>query len=118
MSREYTREEVQKLFLAHIRGLIDYWSYRTYREDTRGKLEGLAHSMLATIDGCSISIPCFILAPYPHEEDEDYRKGKGENYFAYNDSDKVKCDIGGSLHEQLWNTEPIYPFTFINKKEE
>lgn len=98
--REYTEKEVQEKFIKHIKGLITYWDNvdnRTCKE----KMEGLAFSILATIDGSSMDLPGFILAPYPAKSDKAYHKKRGENYFAYNNRHKIKCDIAGSLHENF-----------------
>ena len=98
--REYTPEEVRTKFIKHIKGLIKYWDSLPDKS-CKEKMEGLAFSILSTIDGSSIDLPGFILAPYPAKEDKDYHKKNGENYFAYNNPNKIKCDIAGSLHENF-----------------
>lgn len=80
--------------------LIPYWDSVENKTPVE-KMEGLAFSILAAIDGCSMDLPGFILAPYPAKEDKAYHKKNGENYFPYNNRNKIKCDIAGSLHENF-----------------
>lgn len=97
--RQYTRDEVQDLFLRHISNMVDYWLKESRAETTEEKLEGLAFSILTAIDGQSCALPGFILAPNPHHSDGPYHKSHGENWFPRNTTeDVVACDIGGDLH--------------------
>jgi hypothetical protein len=106
--REYTVEEVRKQFLEHIWHLTDYWNKAERAGDQKDRLEGLAFSILSTLDGSSVAIPGFIvapdapkfiLAPIAHETDKEYNKEQGENWYPENHNSNVKCDIGGTLHE-------------------
>ena len=99
--REYTQEEVQEMFLDKVRTMIDYWN-NVEKETTKDKLEGLAHSILATIDGSAADLPAFKLAPNPHPGDKEYCIDEGENYFPDNYHLVTNCNISGSLHEQLF----------------
>jgi len=93
-SREYTEEEVRKMFLNHIRGLAAYWDSvegRTSRE----KLDGLAFSILVMLDGGS-ALPGFDVSPSPHPSDKEFHIDEGTNYFP---SDG-ECQIAGCLHEE------------------
>ena len=54
-------EGLRKEFLDHIHSLVEYWSEVDER-DAKEKLEGLAFSILSSLDGCS-DLPPFILAP-------------------------------------------------------
>lgn len=105
MAREYTTDEVREMFMNHIRGLISYWDDvldRTPRE----KLSGLAHSILVTLDGGSIAVPGFIVAPCPHESDRQHHSDQDENWFPENheNEDKINGDIAGNLHALLYKT--------------
>jgi hypothetical protein len=100
-SREYTTDEIREQFMNHVRMLIEYWD-NVDRQTTKEKIEGFAHSLLATIDGSSMDLPGFILAPAPHHEDKQYYIDKGENYYPENQSDS---DIAGYLHEILFRKE-------------
>ena len=99
--REFSEEEVQDMFLSYVKVLIDYWEKVESEPSVKGKLEGLAFSILSTIDGSSVALPSFILAPLPAPEDKLYLIANGENYFPENHKFKVKCDISGSLHEKF-----------------
>ena len=95
MSKEKTMEEVREEFLKHVASMINYWDTKV--EGTpRYKLEGLAHSILATLDGCSGGMPGFNVSPYLHEDDKQYNIDRDKDYYPESD-----CDIAGSLHEIL-----------------
>lgn len=96
-SREYTEDEVKEQFLDHIRMLVNYWDNETSKQTQTERLKGLAHSILSTIDGCSDSLPAFILAPLPREEDKQDAIDNDENYYPQNQELDVKCDIAGGL---------------------
>ena len=70
MSRAYTAEEIRNKFLGYIRHLVWYWDTHADDRNTRGKLSGLAFSILAMLDGCAIDIPAFLIVPSPHPEDK------------------------------------------------
>jgi len=98
-SREFTTDEVREQFMNHVKMLIDYWDNVDDRT-TKEKISGFAHSLLATIDGSSVELPAFVLAPAPHESDKNYHIENQENYYAENEN--VKCDIAGGLHDLLY----------------
>jgi hypothetical protein len=103
--REYTPEEVKQHFLDHIWEMIEYWDKlkpRTGARSQRERLEGLAFSLLVTLDGCSGGMPGFIVAPSTHESDKEYHKEQGENWYPQNNDAKVNCDIGGTLHDDFY----------------
>lgn len=93
MSREYTKDEVRAKFLNHVWSLIDYWEAEDRISSNRGKLEGLAFSMLVLLDG-GTSLPGFRVLPDPHPDDKQYHQGRGEDYFP-----EATIDIAGGLHE-------------------
>lgn len=59
--REKTPEEVRDEFLRHVWFLIDYWDRVEIGTKSKTRLEGLAHSILSTIDGMSTALPGFDL---------------------------------------------------------
>lgn len=77
-SRALTSEEVRARFLNHICVMVRYW--QTIDTPTVDRVEGLAHSILAAIDGCTLASPNLKLVAYPHPNDKDYHKGVGENW--------------------------------------
>ena len=96
--REKTVEEVRYEFVDRVGNLVDYWSSQEGMSD-KDKVEGVAFSILTMLDGCSGSIPGFIVAPLPHEGDTEYNMKNGENYYPQNHNSNVKCDIAGVLHD-------------------
>ena len=100
--REYTEAEVRQLFTDHVNHMIQYWAnardneHRTPREDSLWRLEGLTHSIFATLDG-NTSLPAFIVAPMPHDTDRAFHEEQGENWFPEQDLKTIRCDIAGTL---------------------
>lgn len=103
MTKEKTTDEIREEFLAHVWHLIEYWeNLNDGANSSQDKLEGLAFSMLSTLDGSSAALPGFIVAPMPHETDKAYHIQQGEDYYPYNDPETVQADIAGSLHETFY----------------
>lgn len=105
--RVYTKEEVRKMFLDHVRDLVRYWSRTPLPVGTPGetdverRVSGVAFSILSTLDGCSMVLPGFVVAPCPNAENKQYHKDEGSNWFPENHKSRIKCDIGGGLHEHF-----------------
>lgn len=96
--REMTTNECRERFLGHVAATVRYWDHEPVT--CREKLEGLAFSILVAIDG-DASLPAWILAPFPHEEDKAFNQSEGENWYPENSTDAVTADISGGLHEQI-----------------
>lgn len=99
--REYTRDEVIEKFLLHIADLINYWGDEQRGVTSQERLEGLAHSILVALDGCSANLPGFVVAPAPHPFDRSFCTFNRENY--YPNPPGAKCDIAGHLHELMYS---------------
>jgi len=98
MPTEKTTKEVRTEFIENVRSMVSYWD--GINISSKEKLFGLAHSILATIDGCG-SMCGFILAPCPAEGDKEYNIEEEMDYYPENFDSNVKCDIAGGLHEYL-----------------
>lgn len=107
-SREWTRDEIREQFLTHVWNMIEYWNSPNLpsSRSTRERLEGLTHSILTALDGCTMALPGFIVAPCPHPDDREYHIENGENWYPENDESQVNGDIGGGLHELLYSCQP------------
>jgi hypothetical protein len=107
--RVYTHNEIREMFVKHLKAMAGYWAttkldqpFNSVEEEIKYRCEGVVHSALATIDGCSLGIPGFMMVPYPAPEDKEYHVKEGSNYFPdppENFEDAV--DIAGGLHEIL-----------------
>lgn len=99
---EKTTEEIRDEFLAHLAGLVRYWD----RVDgtSREKLNGLAFSILTTLDGCCDGMPAFIVAPCPHPDDKAFHEADGDDWYPENEERTLRGEItnGVMLHE-MWN---------------
>lgn len=95
---EYTDDEIREKFLSHIKKMCVYWE-RMNDIPSKEKLDGLAFSFLTMLDGCTMDLPGFIVAPDPHPSDKDYHKDNNERYYPDNHGVIVKGDISGCLHE-------------------
>jgi len=93
--REYTADEVRKKFLEHVWNIITFW--QEVEDPSRDRIEGTVFSILAMIDGTVPDLPGFVVAPAPHEDDREYRKKHGKNYFSK--APEAPCNIAGNLHE-------------------
>ena len=105
MSRQYLTHEIRDNFLEHIRFMVKYWEAESRAITSKDKLEGLAHSILCAIDGCTMALPPFILAPLPSPEDKQFHIDNGENYYPENHDIIVNADIAGSLHELFFKSK-------------
>jgi hypothetical protein len=91
--------------------MIRYWANlpaetgNSPQQEMVRRLEGLAHSIFATLDGCSMACPGFIVAPMPDESDQEYHREQGENWFPYNSGEGIKGDIAGELRYWLRKRE-------------
>jgi hypothetical protein len=99
-SRAYTQDEVRDKFLTHVAHLVEFWSNLQNGMPYRTRLEGLAHSILASLDGSAAALPGFVVAPAPHPTDCTYCMEQGENW--YPEAPAVECDIAGHLHELIF----------------
>ncbi len=106
--REYTEDEVRQQFLEHVWHNLEYWLHEERAATTRDKMEGLVHSIFCVLDGCSMGLPGFIVAPCPHEDDEEFNRANGESWFPSNYplDEQIKSDIGGCLHELWYQAKP------------
>jgi len=105
--REYTEEETREKFLRHIWMILEHCLKNDEQmPNTQHKMEVFMHSFLAALDGCSLDIPPFIVAPIGSDENTEYFVKHGENFYPVQDQDKIKCDIGGGLHELMYKYKP------------
>ena len=97
MMRAYTKDEVREKFLDYVRGFASYWTAQPNLTDRR-KCYGVAFSILALLDGVHMEFPSVDIAVHPHEDDMEYHKSNGENWYepgvVFNDD----CD----LHEMFY----------------
>ena len=104
MSKELTKKEVRENFGSHAAYLTKYWENESRAKTSKEKLEGLAFSLLAALDGSCGAIPSFMVIPMPHKDDKKYCIQHGENYYPESKINPLKgCDIAGSLHEIFHN---------------
>ena len=89
-SREKTIEEMKEELANHIYALVNYWEKQP--RTTHEKLDGLAFSILAMLDGCTV-LPSYKVSPIMVEGDKEYYIEHGENYYPED------VDIAGSLHD-------------------
>lgn len=102
--RAKTTAEARAEFLQHVANIVEYWLKVDGTE--RWRMEGAIHSLLVTLDGDSATMPAFIVAPNPHQNDREYHVKRGENYFPENFLISNENDIVGGLPSRLhddWN---------------
>lgn len=105
--REWTVDEVREKFLEAVRRRVEYWEKETRVASVRDRLDGLAFTILAMLDGSSMEMPGFVLIPCPHEDDKKYLQSQGENWYRPIKTELVEAlgDISGSLHDRYYRTE-------------
>ncbi len=104
MSKEKTEDEIRTEFLNRIRAYVTEWDSNPLRT-SKEKLNGLAFSILAMLDGVDPLICGFIVAPSTHEDDKQYNIDNGDDYYPQNHESDVKCDIAGGLHDLFYQKE-------------
>jgi len=105
-TREYTDKELKEMFVRKLWSTLEYCLNDDKMKTPQHKLEVFMHSILATLDGCAIDLPGFIIAPISTEEDKQFYISEGENFYPINDQNAIKGDIGGGLHEIMYSLKP------------
>lgn len=100
--RAYTPDECRDVLVKGIRTLARYWAELEEVDPATGRrhtvldrCEGVAFSILSTLDGCGTT-PHINLIMDPHPDDKEYHINLGENYF------EPGTVINGSLHEVFY----------------
>ena len=91
---ELMRDETRNIFLNGVIALIDFWKNIPGIPVER-RIEGMALSVLSTLDGEDMSLPAFRVSPDPEPEDAQWLRAHGMNWYS------PEVDISGSLHELL-----------------
>lgn len=76
----YSEEEARDMFLKKIKYITNFWSNYELRSN-KEKCEGVAFSILALIDGCSVDFPAINMFLAPHPDDKQYFIDNDEDYF-------------------------------------
>lgn len=103
---ELTDKECRKRFLKTVWCYIDSWDKSSTATTSRKKLEGLAFSLLALLDGCDDDLPAFIVAPIGDHTDPEYHKKRGESWWPTNSDIQAQADMGGFLHDDFYKHQP------------
>ena len=106
MSRELNEDEVRENFLDNCYQIINYWE-NVDAISIHDRLFGVVFSILVSLDGESVNLPRFIVAPNPHPDYKEYNQIINKNWYPQNYKRIVDCDIGGLLHDT---------FVLMNKK--
>lgn len=101
IARPWTADEVRDQLLEHVWIAIRYWgghdgSNVEPDRDIDDRLSGLAHTILASLSGCSPNLPAFKLVVDPHPDDEAYHREEGTNWFP------AGLAIEDMLHQHLY----------------
>jgi hypothetical protein len=106
--RAYTVDEMRSMLLDYFRGLVKHWATTDLRRpefaesvkksgEVMYRMEGLVHSILVTLDGCSMATPSFDLVPSPHPSDAADHREHGENWWP------EKVVINECMLHDLWH---------------
>lgn len=97
--RAYTSEEIRDVVLEEVRQIARHWADPKLDRDLLGRCNGVAFSILALLDGCSIGIPAIDLVIQPHEGDKDHNIRNGDNWF------EPGTVIDDGLHDHYYKAE-------------
>lgn len=76
----YSEKEVRDMFLKKIKSITNCWSNYEAKSN-KERCEGVAFSILALIDGCSVGFPAINMLLAPHPDDKQYFIDNDEDYF-------------------------------------
>ena len=110
--REMTAKECRDAFIRHVRHMIDYWNELVPKDMTqRERIEGIAFSILASLDGDCVGLPSFLIAPNPHPGDQEFSTAHGSNWWPenYQIERQLNGELGGALHESLFSKDEKKP---------
>lgn len=79
--RAYTSEEIRDMIVGHAAHVARYWATLEGPQSVQERCDGVAFSLLAMLDGCSMNLPRFMLTPDPHEDDKEWFQRNGEDWF-------------------------------------
>lgn len=110
--RQHTQKEMQDFFLHHLWQVVRYWekvedsplphnNFTITPKTVAERLEGMAFSFLAMLDGSCMDLPSFEVYPSPHPEDKEFHREEGENWWAC-EEDEISIHGQDALHE-LWH---------------
>lgn len=78
--RAKTAKEVRKEFLKHIHAVSEYWA-NLPDKTPQERCDGVAFSILVTLDGESADFPAFNVSLSPHPNDKKFLESHGENWY-------------------------------------
>lgn len=96
-SKARTPEELREDFIGQLRMMVSYWETLP-NKTSREKLNGLAFSFLATIDGVSDGIPAYNLVASSHPDDKQFHIDEGSDWIE--DGTVINGDV--MLHEEWY----------------
>lgn len=108
-AKEITQDEARHLFLKHIASLVEYWEKESRASTSKDKLEGLAFSIMVTLDGGSGGHPGYQLIPNTNPEDIDFAKKEGFDYYPEEPEDIIgNSSLHNSINQYLENRAPEF----------
>ena len=103
-----TVEQTREDFLGTVHRIADYWASCSNRTPQQ-YCDGVAFSILTLLDGCHAGFPATNISVQPHEEDEDFCKSIGDDWYetgmVFNDC--YLHDLYYSQADAIDDTPPI-----------
>jgi hypothetical protein len=86
VARAHTADEVREKLLSIFSSYVSYWNSEDGsnvlpQTATRTRLEGLVHSVLCVLDGCTAGAPGFDIVAKPHADDKAICQQQGVNWY-------------------------------------
>ena len=79
--RAYTQEEARAMFLERVYEIKKYWEEEPGKKTLQERMGGCIFSIMALLDGSNIDFPAVSLLLDPHEDDIDFHRDQGDNWF-------------------------------------
>ena len=97
--RAHTAEEAEKILIRHLMSYAKYWA-ELKDKTPEERCFGLLFSILVVFDGGSEGMPSFDISPLPHDDDKEWSKDQGINWF-----EKGMVINTNQMHETLCEIE-------------
>lgn len=81
MSRAKTKQEILDEFMSNLAGIANHWACEAPDRNMLERCNGLVFSLLVIFDGGHVGLPAMKIAIDPHEDDKNYRRSIGANWY-------------------------------------
>ena len=108
VARVLTTEEVRTNLLKHIKRIAHYWA-NLPNKTPQERCDGTAWNILSALDGIAGGLPGFKIIPRTYDDDMEYNKANGNNWYPPAPSEDTGdvCDVSGYLHSLYYEVDKL-----------